>query len=402
LVPTRYGALVLQAASTFSGGTILTGGVLEIGNAGSLGSGTLNLQGGTLEAVGSAMTLTNTVLLSHEVTLGGSLGLTFTGPMTLVGNCTLVTSNTATSTFQGVIGQSGGTYSLTKDGSGLLVLSGSNTYSGGTWLGSGPLSLGNPNALGTGTFTLSAATLMAQTPITVNNSIVLYSNGTLAGSNNMTFTGPVTLTATHTLTVTSTGLTTFSGVISQSGGSFGLTKGGSGTLILSGNNTYTGTTNIIDGILVVNGTQAGSPVAVGNQTTLAGSGTVGAITVGYGGTVEPGLSSSAAVLSSGNVVFNSGSAFNVVLGGTTPGAGGCSQLAVTGTVNLGDASLNVSLTYAANIGDSFTIINNGGTGPVVGTFKGLVQGATFVINGMTFQINYQGRDGNDVVLTRVA
>jgi hypothetical protein len=38
----------------------------------------------------------------------------------------------------------------------------------------------------------------------------------------------------------------------------------------------------------------------------------------------------------------------------------------------------------------------------VGTFKGLAQNATFVQNGMTFQINYQGGDGNDVVVTRIA
>jgi fibronectin-binding autotransporter adhesin len=396
------GTLVLQAANTFSGGTILSSGLLEIGNAGSVGPGTLNLQGGTLEATGSAITLTSNVLLSHSVTIGGSLGLTITGPMTLAGNCTLTVSNTATTTFQGAIGQSGGAYSLTKYGSGVLVISGSNTYSGGTWLGGGTLALGNTNALGTGTFTLSTGTLTAQASVTVNNPIVFYSNAGLNGSSNMTFTGPVTLTATHTLTVTSTGLTTFSGVISQSGGSFGLTKGGSGTLILSGDNTYTGTTNVLGGTLVVNGNQAGSAVSVGSQATLAGSGNVGAVTVAYGGTVEPGLSSTAAVLSSGNLVFKSGSAFNVVLGGTTPGPGGYSQLAVTGTVNLGNVNLNVSVTYAANIGDSFTIISNDGTDPVVGTFKGLAQGATFGINGMTFQINYQGGNGNDVVLTRVA
>jgi hypothetical protein len=51
------------------------------------------------------------------------------------------------------------------------------------------------------------------------------------------------------------------------------------------------------------------------------------------------------------------------------------------------------------VGATFTIINNDGTDAVTGTFAGLAQGATFVVGGETFQINYKGGDGNDVTLT---
>jgi hypothetical protein len=66
------------------------------------------------------------------------------------------------------------------------------------------------------------------------------------------------------------------------------------------------------------------------------------------------------------------------------------------------ATLNLTLGYKPAVGDSIMLISNNGTGAVVGTFKGLAQNATFVLNGMTFRINYQGGDGNDVVVTRIA
>jgi hypothetical protein len=113
------------------------------------------------------------------------------------------------------------------------------------------------------------------------------------------------------------------------------------------------------------------------------------------GTTQP------AILNTGNVVLGSGAALTVALDGTTAGSG-YDQLNVSGTVTLTGSSLNVSVGYAANVGDSYTIIHNGGTGPVVGTFNGLAEGAAFVVNGMTFQITYKGGTGNSVVLTRIA
>ena len=50
----------------------------------------------------------------------------------------------------------------------------------------------------------------------------------------------------------------------------------------------------------------------------------------------------------------------------------------------------------------YTIIKNDASDTVIGTFTGLAQGATFAVNGVTFQISYTGGDGNDVVLTATA
>ena len=73
---------------------------------------------------------------------------------------------------------------------------------------------------------------------------------------------------------------------------------------------------------------------------------------------------------------------------------GYDQVNTTGTVSLGGSTLNVSLGFMPNVGQTFTIINNDGVDAVSGIFSGLTQGATLPISGMLFQISYVGGDGN--------
>src|SRR5262249_23067755 len=85
-----------------------------------------------------------------------------------------------------------------------------------------------------------------------------------------------------------------------------------------------------------------------------------------------------------------------------PGSG-YDQLQVTGSVSLGTTSnLDVILAFTPTIGTSFLIIDNDSVDAISGNFNGLPEGATFTLSGLTFQITYQGGDGNDVVLTRIA
>jgi len=91
-----------------------------------------------------------------------------------------------------------------------------------------------------------------------------------------------------------------------SGAGVGVTKDGLGTLLLSGNNLYSGTTTVTAGTLLVDGLQAVSPISL-NGGTLGGTGTVGAITAtASGGTINRG-NSGLGILSSGNVILNSAS-----------------------------------------------------------------------------------------------
>jgi fibronectin-binding autotransporter adhesin len=143
LIKAGPGTLILSAANTFSGGLTLNEGTLAIGNAGAAGSGVLTLSGGTIRADTAAQTLSNAVTLAGDVAVGGTLDLTFAGTTTLTGNRTLTVSNTALTTFSGIIGQDVAGRSLTKAGPGTLVLSNANTFSGGLTLTAGTLGIGN-------------------------------------------------------------------------------------------------------------------------------------------------------------------------------------------------------------------------------------------------------------------
>jgi autotransporter-associated beta strand protein len=397
------GLLALTAANTYSGGTTLGAGTIEVGNNNALGTGTLTLKSGTFMAIGSAVTLPNAVTLAGGVTIGGTLAITFTGPATLTASRTLTVSNTGLTTFVGAVGQSASGFALTKAGAGALALTAADTYSGGTTLSAGTLEVGNNSALGTGTLTLKGGTFMATgSAAALANAVSLAGNATIGGSLAVTFNGAATLTGSRTLTVTNTALTTFAAPIGQSASGFALTKAGTGTLVLAAANTYTGATTISGGTLLVNGSVAGS-VSVRSGGTLGGSGTTGAVTASSGGTVFPGNGTGqTAILNTGQLLLNSGSALTVALNGTTAGTQYDQVNVTSGTVTLTGSTLNVSVGYAANVGDSWTIIHNGGGSPVVGTFSGLAEGATFMVNGMTLRITYKGGSGHDVVLTRIA
>jgi autotransporter-associated beta strand protein len=137
-----------------------------------------------------------------------------------------------------------GTGALTKVGEGTLTLSVANTYTGGTTIQAGTLTSGNASSLGsnTGSLTLNGGTLNLN-----NNDITV---GNLAGTGG-TIQGGVA--GTRTLTIGQGNATggNFQGVIANGIGTTALAKTGSGTLTLSGNNSYTGTTTISQGILQI-------------------------------------------------------------------------------------------------------------------------------------------------------
>src|SRR5262249_33997626 len=153
-----------------------------------------------------------------------------------------------------------------------------------------------------------------------------------------------------------------------------LTKVGAGTFTLTGASTYTGPTVVSDGNLRVNGSIA-SAVTVTGSGTLSGAGTTGGITATAGVTVSPGGTGPGILTAAGSIALGRGSSLVVELNGAAPGSG-YDQLRVTGagsTVSLG-GSLNVRVGFVP-AGQSFTIINNGGSSPVSGTFSGLPEGA---------------------------
>ena len=148
---------------------------------------------------------------------------------------------------------------------------------------------------------------------------------------------------------------TLGSVISDTGGNVNsVNKTGAGTTILSQSNSYTGTTLVSDGTLVVNGNISTSLLTTVNSGgTLAGSGTTGDLTVLSGGTLAPGnISDSLGV--TGNLTLEGGS-FSVFEIDTT---GDISDLVIaTGLITFG-GTLNISnIGGTLTIGDTFNIFD---------------------------------------------
>jgi autotransporter-associated beta strand protein len=393
------GTLVLGGSNTYSGETVLDNGTLvveenPVGGGDPLGTGPLDLRGGAIQANGQTQSIPNPVMLAGDVVLGGTSTLDFAGPIALTGNRTLTVSSTAHVLLDGTVAEDVGGRSLTKAGPGFLGLDQNNQYSGGSYLESGILSLGADGALGSGPLELDAGTLASAQPRVLANSLTLDGSVTLAdisggGGGTFTLSGPVTLAGDTTLKVSVP--TTINGAIDEAQPGRNFTKAGRATLVLSGDNSYTGTTTVLAGTLEVNGLQPDSDVIVGSHGILDGTGEVGAITVNGGKVTandSPGMLSA-----SGTVAFSSGSAFFAALGGPTAGTG-YEQVVVNGSIDLSNTALQVNLGFLAAPGDTFDLLH--AAGGISGTFIGLPNNTQFARGGGEFQITYTS---TDVILT---
>jgi autotransporter-associated beta strand protein len=222
--------------------------------------------------------------------------------------------------------------------------------------------------------------------------------------------GTVTLGG-HALIIGSNNLSTvFSGLIQDGTGVGSIEKIGTGTLTLTGANTYTGGTTISSGILLVSnlsdsGTGTGA-VSV-NAGTLGGSGVIaGAVTVGTNTGVQAflapskGIKQPATLTIQGSLTLNDDSTFIYKL--NTNRARADEVIANGVTIDSGTKFSFIPVgTSTLTIGQVFTVINNTAGTPIVGTFHNLADGAIISINGNNFQASYTGGDGNDLTLTVV-
>ena len=225
--PIALGSSLSVTATT--GSTLTVSGAISEINAGT----TLSVSGGgTLVLSGSNTYSGGTTVDASTLQIGsGGSGEYLTSPsVTMSNNATLAFSHSNTLIYSGSISGSG---QVTEQGGGVLILSGSNTYSGGTTVNASTLQIGNG---GTGE------------ALSSSGGITLSNNATVEFNHSDTYPGG------------------YSGAISGSGQ---FVKAGSGSLTLNGANSYTGPTTISAGTLALGGVASGPGSNLPTTTALS-------------------------------------------------------------------------------------------------------------------------------------
>jgi autotransporter-associated beta strand protein len=350
-------SLTLSGANTYSGGTTISGGMLQLSGAGTMGAttGTTTVTGGILDLGGTTQTQA-AVNIAGGTLQNGSL-------------------NAPISSSGGTINGIGGSASLTTT-AGTTTVEGINTYTGATTIAAGTLALSGTGSIASsavtdhGTFSIAGLTNGGTSVASLagNGSLVL-------GANSLT-------------------LSNASGIFSGSiGGTGGLTLT-TGTETLSGANTYTGATNVNGGVLDVEGAITGtSAVTVNAGGTLTGTGIVDPpiVTIASGAALVPGNGTPGTSMTiEGNLAFQSGAIYLVQVNPST-----ASFAAVTGTATLGGATVNAVFANGGYISKTYTILT--ASGGVSGTFASTVVNTNLPTNFHT-TLSY---DANDAFLNLV-
>ena len=439
LIKQGSGTLTLSGANLYTGGTQLNAGTLAIANNSALGTGGLTFAAGTtLQAVapglsiGNAMTLAASSAIDTQENILVLSGVLSGGASTKIGNGTLVLSgvNTYTGgatvsagTLQGTTDSlrgnilnnaavsfaGGGTYagnmsgigSLTKVGPGTLVLTGSNSYSGGTMVTDGTLQGTTWSLQGTIVNNATVAFSQASTGTYAGNmsgtgGVTIGGGGTVIYTGNNTYTGGTSIAAGSTLqlgngtaaggslvgNIANNGLlvfdqpmaATYGGVMSGSGG-FTLQQG---IVTVTGNNTYTGATMVNGGMLVVNGSLA-SAVTLNNGSTLGGTGNIGAL-VANNAIIAPG--NSIGTLTVNGNFSQTGGTYVV----EANAAGQSDRINATGTATINGGTVQVAAASGSYANSTtYTILN--ATGGVSGAYSNVTSNFAFLTPSLTYNVN---------------
>ena len=411
--------VTLTGGNTYTGGTTINAGALAIGASNRLPDvGQVTINSGSVFDLGSFGDYVGSLTMNGNATVSGtsSLGqlILTTGlptnsavkTLTANGAGNIVTAGIGISSSHGGVGgnsdlrfdvvgasdnltlsgvindkssDGGGTATrgaISKAGQGTLLLLGTNTYTGRTSILEGTVVAANSRALGAGgvfvdtmTTVSAGATLALQGNISMDEHMHIFGSGVgglgairnLSGSNALTATG-YALRSDVALGA-DTGQLTISGAIGQEGGAYGITKVGTGTLLLSGVNTYSGGTRVNAGSLVIG--SGGTLLNIGTDLTANNGGTIT-----FAGRDVLGLHTHnitmPIVLNDGGLLQNSGAVFNA-LGALTLNGGTLQANAVEAGSGQSFA-LKGAVTVTGNA--TSTIAGNGialGAGSVTGT-----------------------------------
>ncbi|WP_338833536.1 autotransporter outer membrane beta-barrel domain-containing protein [Bradyrhizobium septentrionale] len=337
LIKVGTGTLTLTGINTYTGGTTFSSGTLSVSGDANLGdfSGRLIFDGGTLEVSGAGFTS------SRAVQIGSNGGA--------------VQADTGSLALSGVISDLGGaTGAVTKTGNGTLVLSGNNTYSGGTIINAGMLQLSGAGTLGatSGTTTVNGGGTLDLGGTTQTQAALALAGGTLQ---NGLLNGAISSTG---------------GTIDGLGGAASLDATAGTTLVL-GTNTFTGGTTVTNATLTVNGSLSDPTIGAGGL--LNGTGSVGDTTIQSGGAFAPGSGTPGTSMTvNGNLAFQSGALYLVAVNPST-----ASFANVSGAATLGGASVNATFANGSYISKQYTILSAGSVSGTFGTLTNVNLPANF-------------------------
>jgi autotransporter-associated beta strand protein len=310
------GTVNIKSATSYS----ITGADITLdgssSGSGGVGQGNINLYA-NITGAGGPPPIDPVIASSH--TIGNNIILATDGAANIAGSQTL--------TLSGNISGSGKKF--TKNGAGTTILTGTNSFSGGLFIGNGVLAVNSDNAIGgagagitlaggttqsTGTSTGVGGTLRLDAPMTINRPVTLN--------------GPANTGGTGTVD-TGTNNATLAGVIAGRA----LTKEGTGTLTLSGANTYIGTFVRHGSLAVSNDGNLGTPPTANNQNIVFTNGS----TVKFLAAFDPDSRRHVQLGSSGGGGFDT-NGFDVTLNGRLFGSGrfvkkGAGTMTLTNTQN---------------------------------------------------------------------
>lgn len=362
LIKIGTGNQTLSGANTFTGLTTVSAGTLTVVHNTGLGAAA----GGVIVTSGATLALADGVAVTGEsVGIAGSgadsmgalqatagASAEWAGPVTIeTGGARLGAQVGGVLTVSGQIQNGAGTtlaISAGIGGVGTVVIAGTgNTYTGQTQIIRGTLKLGANNALPTSTIldVDSVAVAVSDDSIFDLNGFsqsvaALQSTGAGIGTGGTFITN--TGAAVSTLTVAQAGTTNFGGIIQDGTGVVNLTKTGIGSLKLSGANSYTGTTLVSAGELVVaHSTGLGS--VTGGTTVASGARVV----------IENGITVTGETITITGTGGNNNGALQSATGATAEWAG---NVIVTGADSRIGGGTNGTLTVSGVISGGQTIL----------------------------------------------
>ena len=381
---------VTGPSSTYTGMVVINEGRLIAAGVDALGFGGNTPANGTVVNSGGTLVFAGIPIASEHLTISGigHLGngvLQSNGGSSQYGTTVLADGTVAMNilgslAFVGVVTGPG---RFGMGGDGLIFLGNSaNDFAG-------PIVWGATGTAQSNLALLAHNAIPAAHSITVGGAAgaIFNVNGFTQSIESLNGSGPTSLGVGGTLTLTDPS-GTYPGAIT-----------GSGTLIVAGGfwtmtgaSTWNGTLLHNAGDLALDGGSIAANVQSNAQFhfngSVAGSVTVNTSIIHLGPTPT-----------SGNFT-QTGGVYNQIIAGGAPGQ--YSLLTVTGTVTLGGAlDLDVVAGAPYPPGTTFTMIDNDGSDPVIGTFTGYPEGALVATSSQRFTISYVGGTGNDVVLTGI-